>query len=83
MAPIVEPEISFKGYTFASFIFLYLYYKVLNLLKDRKINNKVSVSDLLFKLSKFMAYERNGNLLEIPKRTDKMIGSCGIRGPIV
>ncbi|MGC8652255.1 MAG: hypothetical protein ACP5UH_03330 [Candidatus Micrarchaeia archaeon] len=82
-APYISKEAAFKGYIFASFISLYLYYKVLNLLKDRKINNKVGVSDLLFELSKVMAYERNGNLLEIPKRTNKMIDSCGIRDLIV
>ena len=82
-APYISKEESFKGYIFASFISLYLHYKVLNLLKDQKINNKVSVSDLLFELSKVMAYEKNGNLLEIPKRTNKMIDSCGIRDLIV
>ncbi len=30
-----------------------------------------------------MAYERKGNLLEIPKRTNKMTDSCGIRDLIV
>ncbi len=82
-APYISKEATFNGYIFASFISLYLHYKVLNLLKDRKINSKVSVSDLLFELSKVMAYEKNGNLLEIPKRTKKMIDSCEIRDLIV
>jgi transposase len=82
-APYLSKETAFKGYIFASFISLYLYYKVLNLLKSKGINEKVSVSDLLFELSKVMAYEKNGNLLEIPKRTNKMIDSCGIRDLIV
>ena len=82
-APYLSKETAFKGYIFASFISLYLYYKVLNLLKSAGINEKVSVSDLLFELSKVMAYEKNGNLLEIPKRTNKMIDRCGIRDLIV
>lgn len=82
-APYISKEASFKGYMFASFVSLYLHYKVLNLLKNQKINDKVSVSDLLFELSKVMAYEKNGNLLEIPKRTNKMIDSCDIRDLIV
>ncbi len=82
-APYISKEAEFKGYMFASFISLYLHYKVLNLLKSQKINGKVSVSDLLFELSKVMVYEKNGNLLEIPKRTKKMMEACGIRDLIV
>ncbi len=82
-APYLSKEATFKGYIFTSFISLYLHYKVLNLLKSNGINDKVSVSDLLFELSKVMAYEKSGNLLEIPKRTNKMIDQCGIRDLIV
>ncbi len=82
-APYISKEATFKGYLFASFISLYMHYKVLNLLKSAGINDKISVSDLLFELSKVMAYEKNGNLLEIPRRTYKMIDACGIRNLIV
>ncbi len=81
--PYISKETTFKGYVFASFISLYLHYKVLNLLKSKGINRKVSVSDVLFELSKVMAYEKNGNLLEIPKRTHKMIDKCGVKDLIV
>jgi transposase len=81
--PYISKEETFKGYMFASFVSLYLYYKVLNLLRSKKINNKISVSDVLFELSKVMVYEKNGNLLEIPKRTHKMIDACGIRDILV
>ena len=68
MHPYISKEATFKGYLFASSVSLYMHYKVLNLLNSAGINDRISVSDLLFELSNVMAYERNGNLLEIPKK---------------
>ncbi|MEK6816499.1 MAG: transposase, partial [Nanoarchaeota archaeon] len=41
-----------RGYFFVSFLSLYLHYKVLNLLRKNKINDKVSVNETLMELSK-------------------------------
>jgi transposase len=71
--PYVSKENVFKGYVFASFISLYMYYMVLKLLKEKNINHKISVKDLLFELSKVMIYEKSGLPLEISKRTMKLV----------
>jgi len=77
--PYASKESIFKGYVFATFIALFLYYKVLNLLKSNNINKKFSVADVCFELSKIMIYEKNGLLLEAPKRTWNLIDKTGIK----
>ncbi|MGB9719636.1 MAG: transposase [Candidatus Anstonellales archaeon] len=81
--PYVSKEDVFKGYVFATFISLYMYYKILGLLKEKKINNKISVMDLLFELSKIMIYEKNGLFLEIPKRTIKLVDKIDLKDLVV
>lgn len=58
--PYVHKEEIFKGYLFCSFIGLIAYYHILKMLKDAKINYKVSVSDALLELSKIYKVEING-----------------------
>lgn len=76
--PHVSDEEVFRGYMFASFVSLYLYYKVMNLIKEKRLLKKVSVKDVLFELSKVMVYGESLKLLEIPKRTRKMIERLGL-----
>jgi hypothetical protein len=57
--------------------------QVLGLLKSRKVNDKISVSDFLFELSKVLVYGYDGSFLEIPKFTDMMMDATGIRNLIV
>lgn len=71
--PYVSKEDVFKGYVFATFISLCIYYKALALLKEKNLNHKFSVGDLLFELSKIMIYEKNCLPLETPKRTVKLV----------
>ncbi len=71
-APYVSREDVFRGYIFASFLSLYLYYKVMNLIREKELLSKVSVEDLLFELSKIMKYGDN-RVVEITKRTSNML----------
>lgn len=71
--PYVSDEDVFRGYLFASFIALILYYFVLNLLKKHEINDKVSVEDALFEFSKVMVEEGDcPPFAEIPAKVRKL-----------
>jgi len=76
--PYVSKEDVFKGYVFATFVAMILYYKVLNLLKQKDLNKKLSVEDLMFELSKVMINEQTGAMLECPKRTIKIVEQTGL-----
>ena len=52
----LQDDDAVRGYFFISFISLYLYYKVLQILRDKKMIGKVSVKELLFELSRLYAY---------------------------
>ena len=71
-APYVSREDVFRGYIFASFLSLYLYYKVMNLIRKKELLSKLSVGDLLFELSKIMKYGDN-RVVEITKKTAKVL----------
>jgi len=71
--PYVSREDVFRGYLFGSFISLFVYYLVLNLLQKRKVNDRVSVEDVLFEFSKVMLEDRKPPLLaEIPKKVQEL-----------
>lgn len=64
-----------RGYFFISFISLYLYFRILNMLRQKNLTGKISVSELLFELSKvYLVYYRDGEmrLSEIPDKVEKM-----------
>jgi len=58
--PYIRKEDGFKGYLFCSFISLIAYYLILKKLKEAKLNDKISVSDLLLELSKVYKMDING-----------------------
>jgi len=71
--PYVSSEEVFRGYMFASFISLIIYYLVLNLLKKHKMNSEISVEDLLFEFSKIMIEDRGyPTFAEIPAKVQKL-----------
>jgi hypothetical protein len=77
--PYVSREEVFRGYLFGSFISLFAYYLVLNLLQKHKINDRVSVEDLLFEFSKVMLEDRKPPLLaEIPKKVQDLSRKLGV-----
>src|SRR3989304_5435 len=60
-----------RGYFFFSFVSLYLYYRIYNILKVHDRIGKISVNELLFELSKVYAVEYPNNqtmLNEIPAK---------------
>lgn len=64
-----------RGYFFVSFLSLYLYYRVLNKLKEKKLSHKISVSDLLFELSKVyeVHIDKKKKFSEIPKKVENLV----------
>ncbi len=64
-----------RGYFFVIFNSLFLYYKILNILKENKLNNKISVSDVLMILSKvyLVDFGHRQQLTEIPKKANVLI----------
>lgn len=76
--PYISNEDVFRGYVFCSFLALYMYYKILNLIKMKRLLNKISVADVLFEFSKVLVGERN-RILEVPKRTRKMLKDLGLK----
>ena len=71
--PYVSHEDVFRGYMFASFISLLIYYLILNVLQKHDINGSVSVDDVLFEFSKIMVEDVGYPLLaEIPKKVEEL-----------
>ena len=63
-----------RGYFFVSFISLYLYYRILEVLRRNDLIGKTSVNDLLFELSKiYQVYHEDGKrrLSEIPAKAEE------------
>lgn len=69
-----------RGYFFVSFISLYLHYKVLNLLRKNKLNDKVSVNEALMELSKIYAIKdgKKQLLSAIPKKVEALAKVLGV-----
>ena len=64
-----------RGYFFISFLSLYLYYEIQNLLRKNKLNTKMSVNEVLLELSKiYLAYYDNGDkhLTEVPAKAENL-----------
>lgn len=81
--PYVSKEEVFRGYMFASFVSLFVYYLVLNLLKRRGVNDRVSVADVVFEFSKVMLEDRKPPLLaEIPKKVRELAKKLGVQNLI-
>ncbi|MDH7507479.1 MAG: IS1634 family transposase, partial [Candidatus Thermoplasmatota archaeon] len=71
-----------RGYFFISFISLYLYFRLLGMLRQRDLVGKVSVQELLFEFSKvYLVYYNDGRkrLSEIPARVEKLEKMLGLK----
>jgi len=71
----LSDEDAVRGYFFISFISLYLYFRILEMLKQKNLTGKMSVTEVLFELSKvYLVYYNDGEkkLSEIPARAEKM-----------
>jgi hypothetical protein len=69
-----------RVYFFVSFISLYLYCRILRVLKEKKLSGKLSVGEVLMELSK--AYQlslgESKKLSAIPAKTEKIMGLFGL-----
>lgn len=71
--PYVSREEVFRGYIFGSFISLFAYYLVLNVLQKHDVNGRVSVGDVLFEFSKVMVEDRGYPCFaEIPLKVEEL-----------
>lgn len=73
---------SVRGYFFISFISLYLYFRLLDMLRQKELLNKYSVNEILFELSKvYMLYYSDGQkrLSEIPKKVEHLERDLSIK----
>ena len=69
-----------RGYFFVSFLSLYLYCRILRILKEKKLSGKLSVGEVLMELSK--AYQislgENKKLSAVPSKTEKIMRIFGL-----
>ncbi len=70
-----------EGWMFVNFLAMKLYYKILNLLKDKNLLSKYSPPDIAIRLSKIMQVRMNGNwyLAEINTKVTTLLNSIDIR----
>lgn len=69
-----------RGYFFIIYNSLFLYYKILKLLKKNNLNKKISVSDVLILLSKvyLVDFGHKKQITEIPKKVEELIENMGL-----
>ena len=72
--PYLRDDDTLRGYVFVSFISLIAYYRILKLLKNKKINNRISVKDTLLQLSKLYLTDVGERTImaEIPKKVREL-----------
>ena len=70
-----------RGYFFISFISLYMYFSILQVLKDHDLSQKISVKETLFELSKIYVIADGARriLAEIPERSKKVADLFGLK----
>jgi transposase len=70
-----------RGYFFISFISLYMYFSIHQVLKDKDLSQKMSVKEVLFELSKIyvIADGTRRTLAEIPERSKKIADIFGLK----
>ena len=72
--PYLRDDDTLRGCVFVSFISLIAYYRILKLLKNKKINNRISVKDVLLQLSKIYLTDVGERTImaEIPKKVREL-----------
>ena len=78
--PYLRDDDSLRGYLFVSFISLIVYYRILKLLKEKGINDRVSVKDAILQLSKIYLTDAGGRTIvaEIPKKVRDLAELLGM-----
>ena len=67
--------------SFLSFIFLYIYFSILETLKAKGMSPKISVKEAVLELSKIYAMIHGAmvSLMEIPEKSQKMADLFGLK----
>jgi len=70
-----------RGYFFISFISLYMYFSIHQVLKDKDLSQKMSVKEVLFELSKVYVIVNGARrtMAEIPERSRKIAEIFGLK----
>jgi hypothetical protein len=70
-----------RGYFFVSFISLYIYFSILEMLKEKDLSHEISVKEVLFELSKIyvIADGARRSLAEIPDKSQKIADAFGLK----
>ena len=70
-----------RGYFFISFISLYKYLSILQVLKDEGLSQKMSVKEVLLELSRMYVIVNGARrtLSEIPERSQKIADAFGLK----
>jgi transposase len=77
----LQSDEAVRGYFFVSFISLYLYYRVLAILKRKGLSEKFSVNEVLMELSKvyLVRYsDSSQKLSEIPKKVEDLVSRMAL-----
>ena len=69
-----------RGYFFVSFLSLYLYFRVLGLVRGAGLSDRLGVGELLFQLSKVYAIGGGGRmrLSEVPSKVGRLMEELGL-----
>jgi transposase len=79
--PYLRDDDSLRGYLFVSFISLIAYYRILKLLKEKRINDRISVKDAILQLSKIYLTDVGERTIiaEIPKKARDLAEFLGMQ----
>ena len=74
--PYLRDDDTLRGYAFVSFISLIAYYRILKLLKEKRINSRISVKDAILQLSKIYLTDVGDRIMmaEMPKKVRELAG---------
>ena len=78
--PYLRDDDSLRGYLFVSFISLIVYYRILKLLKEKRVSDRVSVKDAVLQLSKIYLVDAGGRTIvaEVPKKARDLAELLGM-----
>jgi transposase len=76
----LQDDESVFGHVFVSFLSLYIYCKLEQLLKKAKLDHKLTPIDLLFKYSRVYRLDigENSTITEVPKKVEDMDKKLGL-----
>ncbi len=79
--PYLRDDDTLRGYAFVSLISLIAYYRILKLLKEKKINTRISVKDALLQLSKIYLTDVGDRtvMAELPKKVRELAESLDMK----